>query len=411
VKVLCVLGKHAYGHAGRGLGYEYVNFLPALRNLGAEVEVFDALDRTGYRGFVELNRDLLTKALRYRPDIVLFVLMHYEVWTETLDILNQKLDAALIHWATDDSWKYRQFSRHLAPYFDIHATTCRRAVAAARQDGLKNVVQTQWAASASALQEPLAAEQCQYPVTFIGSNYGNRAAWVHSLRARGVEVACFGHGWPSGAVSAERIPEIMRNSVISLNFGDSGIVWEGWLPARSRQIKARVFEVPGSGGFMLTEQAEDLDQYLIPGKEIETFASLDELVSKIRHYLDHPRKRDEIAAAGHLRVRREHTYEKRFRDLMNQAETLRQQRAARLRPSASSTDVLPAFEKVARSHHLTPALRLLRWLLLLPCIGIWGRQRGPRAARRILFELSWRFAGATTYSARGWPGRLFFRES
>jgi spore maturation protein CgeB len=162
---------------------------------------------------------------------------------------------------------------------------------------------------------------------------------------------------------------------------------------------------------MLTEQAEDLDQYLMPGKEIETFASLDELVSKIKHYLDHPRKRDEIAAAGHLRVRREHTYEKRFRDLMNQAETLRQQRVARLRASASSTDVLPAFENIASSHHLTPALRLLRWLLLLPCIAVWGRQRGPRAARRILFELSWRFAGATTYSARGWPGRLFFRES
>jgi spore maturation protein CgeB len=103
--------------------------------------------------------------------------------------------------------------------------------------------------------------------------------------------------------------------------------------------------------------------------------------------------------------------EKRFRDLMNQAETLRQQRVARLRASATSTDVLPEFENIARSHHLTPALRLLRWLLLLPCIAVWGRQRGPRAARRLLFELSWRFAGATTYSARGWPGRLFFRES
>lgn len=411
MKVLCVLGKYAYGQASRGLGYEHVNFLPALRSLGAEVEVFDSLDRMSYAGFSELNRDLLTRALRFRPDIVLFVLMHYEIWTETLDMLKQNLDTVLVHWATDDSWKYRQFSRHLAPHFDIHATTFREVVAASRRDGLNNVVQTQWAASGSALQEPLAAERCRYPVTFIGSNYGNRAAWVNSLRARRVEVACFGHGWPSGAVPAERIPEIIRDSVISLNFGDSGVVWDGWFPAKSRQIKARVFEVPGSGGFLLTEPAQDLDRYFVPGQEIETFASLDELAGKIRHYLDHPGRRNEIAAAGHRRVRREHTYEERFKDLMDRAKILMQQRAVRSRPAASSPDLPPAFENIAESNQITPALRLLRCALLLPCIAIWGKQRGPRAARRILYELSWRLAGAKTYSARGWPGRLFFRES
>jgi spore maturation protein CgeB len=72
---------------------------------------------------------------------------------------------------------------------------------------------------------------------------------------------------------------------------------------------------------------------------------------------------------------------------------------------------LPAFESIVRSHQITPPLRLLRWVLLLTCMTIWGKRRGPRAARRILFELSWRFAGAKSYSARGWPGRLFFRES
>jgi len=411
MKVLCVLGKHAYGRESRGLGYEYVNFLPALRNLGADVEIFDSLDRASYTGFPELNRDLLARAFQYRPDAILLVLMHYEIWTETLDILKRELDATLIHWATDDSWKYRQFSRLLAPHFDIHATTCGGAVAAAQADGLSNVVQTQWAANSSALQEPLAAERCRYPVTFIGSNYGNRAAWVNSLRARGVEVACFGHGWPGGAVAAERIPEIIRDSAVSLNFGDSGVVWEGWFPARSRQIKARVFEVPGSGGFMLTEPAQDLERYFLPGKEIETFASREELAGKIRHYLDHPAERDAIAMAGHLRVRREHTYERRFRDLLERAETLRLQRAARPRAAASGPDPLAAFERLAQSHQATPALRRLRRALLLPCVALWGSQRGPRAARRIVFELSWRIAGATTYSARGWPGRLFFRES
>lgn len=406
MKVLCVLGKNQYGRESRGLGYEYVSFVPALQNIDAEVEVFDSLDRASYPGFAELNRALLAQASCFRPDVILFVLMHFEIWTETLDLLRQK--AALIHWATDDSWKYRQFSRFIAPHVDLHATTYPAAIEAARRDGLTHLAQTQWAASGSALREPLLSAQCRYPVSFIGSSYGNRPAWVQALRARGIEVSCFGHGWPGGAVAAERIPEIIRESAISLNFGDSGVVWNGLLPSRSRQIKARVFEVPGSGGFLLTQPAEDLDRYFAIGREIETFASRDELAGKIRHYLSRPDERDAIALAGHQRVRREHTYEERFRNLLDRAATLR--RPGQAAPASANPDG-SAFEEIARAHAITPALRLLRRVLLLPCIALWGGQRGPRAARRILFELSWRLAGAKTYSARGWPGRLFFRES
>ena len=43
-----------------------------------------------------------------------------------------------------------------------------------------------------------------------------------------------------------KIPEIMRQSVISLNFSNS---------RQGRQIKARTFEVPGAGGFLMTETA------------------------------------------------------------------------------------------------------------------------------------------------------------
>jgi hypothetical protein len=28
-----------------------------------------------------------------------------------------------------------------------------------------------------------------------------------------------------------------------------------------------------------------------------------------------------------------------------------------------------------------------------------------------VFELSWRLVGARTYSADGWPGRMFYKES
>jgi spore maturation protein CgeB len=53
----------------------------------------------------------------------------------------------------------------------------------------------------------------------------------------------------------------------------------------------------------------------------------------------------------------------------------------------------------------------LRRLVAGPLSAVFGRVRGPRAARRLVYELSWRLAGKTTYCARGLPGRLFYAES
>jgi len=108
----------------------------------------------------------------------------------------------------------------------------------------------------------------------------------------------------------------MRNSFISLNFGDSGVTMNGLRLSRSRQIKARIFEVPGCGGFLMTQPADDLERYYTPGSEIETFDDPDELARKIGHYLAHPEERDRIALAGYARTRAEHTYEIRFSQLL-----------------------------------------------------------------------------------------------
>jgi spore maturation protein CgeB len=110
-----------------------------------------------------------------------------------------------------------------------------------------------------------------------------------------------------------------------------------------------------------------------------------------------------MARAAHARTREEHTYAKRFAPLLDEA--LRRKAA---RPPAAPAAV---FEIVAARHPPSWWLRALRALLACPASLLFGGRRGPRAARRLLFELSWRLAGPATYSARGWPGRLFYRES
>jgi spore maturation protein CgeB len=202
-------------------------------------------------------------------------------------------------------------------------------------------------------------------------------------------------------VAAGAIPQIVRQSVISLNFGDSGLHVQGLKVYRSRQIKARVFEVPGAGGCLLTESAESLDKYYRLGSEIEVFEGIDDLAEKIRYLLANPEYRDALAQAGYQRTRSEHVYEIRFADLMTRLSK---------RDKYEAID-WTAFEAIAARHCVGSVEKLLRAILTMPFRLAWGVRRGPRAARRLVFECSWRLFGRRTYTAAGWPGRWFYRES
>ena len=409
MKILFVVGRHAYGDPARGEGYEYANMLPALRSLGHEVVHFESFERSVYSDFAALNAAFLDAMERERPDLVLCVFMTCELWTETLDLARATFPATIVTWGTDDSWKYAQFARHIAPHVDCYATTWAAARTGHGATGCATGVLTQWAAKEAMLAAPLPAGECSGQVGFIGAAYGKRRRWIEDLRTAGIEVECFGHGWPNGTIEAAAVPRIIRDSVISLNFADSGIHWRGLVPYRSRQIKARVFEVPGAGGLLLTQPADQLDRYYRLGEEMVVFDSAGQLLERMRHFLAHPDERDRIAVAG-LNAPGANTATRgdwRTCSTGDAARTPRRKGACKRRCIACA----PGAALLEQAHRPGPWLNALRGALVFAFRLIWGERRGPRAARRLLYELSWRFAGAKTFGASGWPGRLFYRES
>jgi spore maturation protein CgeB len=391
MKVLLVMGEYQYGDHSRGPGTESVAFRGALNALGHEVHLFDSWDRSLYDNYAELNRTLIGTVARLRPDILLSVHMNYEVWTETIDHVRNKFGVLTITWATDDTWKYVQTSRFLGSHYDVIVTTYEHLLPRYQADDLTNVHLSQWAANSNWLRRPTPAASCTYPVSFVGAAHGNRTELVKKFARDGIAVECFGHGWPNGPVSNEKMVGIFNESLISLNFANS---------SGENQIKARTFEIPGAGGFLLTQTARGLDRFFTIGKEIEIFGGIDELERKLRYFMAHPEERDTIANAGYDRVKQHHTYDQRMQDLLNHVLGLRQSRNSETRSRSS-------FEDACARHTLSWPLRALRSTLCGPAVMIFGHKRGYRAARRLLFELSWRVCGARTYSSAGWPGRLF----
>ncbi|AFY32515.1 glycosyltransferase [Calothrix sp. PCC 7507] len=394
MKVLCVFGKYQYGDPARGINTEYAAFVPALKKLGHEVIHFESWDMSSYSSYAELNQALLQTVERVQPHVILTVQLYYEIWWETLKIIQARRDVATISWTTDDSWKYKEVSRFIGTAYHAMTTTYPEVIAKYYSDGISNVLLTQWAASSETFNQPLSFTCCRYKVSFVGRAFGNRMKQIAELRNYGIEVDCFGHGWASGQISTEEVPRIMRESVISLNFANS---------IGENQIKARTFEVPGAGGFLVTEYTPGLEKHYTLGKEIEVFHNIPELVKKIKYFLEHPQERDAVAWAGFERTISEHTYEMRMEEVLNFAIASKEEYLITNVTISESKSI----EDACQLHKLTLWLKFLRSILLWFCIRIWGHKRGRRAARRITYEASWRIFGYKTFTASGCPGRMF----
>ena len=147
-------------------------------------------------------------------------------------------------------------------------------------------------------------------VSFVGQKYGDREEMLS-----GLNVSCYGFGWPNGFVDFKEMAGILRNSKISINMakGSDG----------NPQLKLRPFEVCGSKTLCLCEYVEGIEQFfgiediLDNRKEIVVFRNKDELKDLIDYYLAHDAEREAIAQAGYERVISEHKWEDRLSEIFS----------------------------------------------------------------------------------------------
>lgn len=110
-----------------------------------------------------------------------------------------------------------------------------------------------------------------------------------------------------GAKTLTEMPLIFNRSKINLNMTIRPI---------QTGLPLRVYDVLGCGGFLLTNYQAELPEYYEPGKEVETFASSEELVDKAGFYLQHEEERKKIAMLGYEKTKASHTYDHRIAEMI-----------------------------------------------------------------------------------------------
>jgi spore maturation protein CgeB len=329
MRVLWVAMAHEYGVESRGPSFEEVNFRSALDGMGHEVAAFDFMARKRRDGLKKMRRDLVATAAEARPDVAFFFLFQDELDATTIEAVGREGRCPTINWFADDHWRFEDFSRHIAPAFDVPVTTDPDAVEKYHAAGIDRVHLSQWACNRHAYHRVPGG--LEHDVTFVGMPHGDRRAIVDRLRQAGHPVEAWGLGWPQGRLDHDGMVRVFSTSAINLNLSNSSqppsglrallTRARGRMPSGPRppQIKGRNFEVPGCGGFLLTERVPHLERYFAYDREIGVYDDADDLVEKVGHWLAHPEERAAVAEAGYRRVLAEHTYDHRFAEIFRVA--------------------------------------------------------------------------------------------
>jgi spore maturation protein CgeB len=314
--------QHDYGDPSRGESYEEANFRSALAGMGHDVLRFDFMSRKRAVGVRAMRRELREVAASADPDVCFFVLFGPELDAETIREVGRRSGAPTVNWFADDHWRFSGFTDRLGGAFDWCVTTDEDSLPRYAAAGIRNVILSQWACNRY-VYHPMESNT-RRGVTFVGRAHSDRPEVVAGLRAAGFEVECRGRGWPDGRVTTDEMVEIFSTSTINLNLANSSrhsilrtaagriLGYGGSFGARPPQIKGRTFEIPGCGGFQLTEYVPHLERYFELEREISVYRSAGELAERVAYWLANPTERQAVADAGHRRVIAEHTYDQRF---------------------------------------------------------------------------------------------------
>ncbi len=82
-------------------------------------------------------------------------------------------------------------------------------------------------------------------------------------------------------------------------------------------VNQRVFDVPASKQFILTDYKEQLEEIFETGKEIICFREVEEIPELVRYYLKNSQEREKTAEAGYKKIIGNHTYKHRLSELIN----------------------------------------------------------------------------------------------
>lgn len=196
----------------------------------------------------------------------------------------------------------------LIPYLDLALTAAPEAAAWYAKEGCPALFFPE--ASDPSIFHSSSKEK-RHDISFVGACYGVRKKIVEALQSQGFQVSVYGAGWPSGRLDTENVPTLFSESKIILGVGTIGHCTDFYA------LKMRDFDAPMCGSLYLTHDNPDLARVYDVGNEVLVYRNIPDCIQKAAFYLRNDELRESIAQRGWKRARAEHTWEVRFRSVLD----------------------------------------------------------------------------------------------
>ena len=289
--------------------YTYADsFYKTFKELGYCVKTFDNKKKfLFFSNNFFINIALLIKVLKFKPDLI-FLVKSENIFFKTIRILKNKLKILkfknlIVNFYPDNPfvfWNGNSNSNILRsfPLYDCFLIWSRILIPVLRSAGCKNVYYFPFAYDQDLFSKDIKIteeERKKYSsdVCFVGTWDNEREELLTELCSclPNLNLKIWGNMWneklpqnsilrkkiQNKAIYKERMIKVFRLSKIVLNF------------IRKQNITShnmKTFEIPASGAFMLAERTNEQANYLFKeGESIACFNGINELVKKIRFYL------------------------------------------------------------------------------------------------------------------------------
>lgn len=147
-------------------------------------------------------------------------------------------------------------------------------------------------------------------VGFVGTWEKEREELLRKVARSGIAIHVWGGNWSKHSSGCPNMV-ISDGNVRGDEYAKALCSLEIAICFLAKRLKTREYqttrsiEIPACGVFMLAERTDEHMALFEEGKEAEYFSTTDELIQKIRYYLNNPEQRKQIAAAGRERCLRD----------------------------------------------------------------------------------------------------------
>lgn len=302
-RVLYIGVSSTHGDHTQAREYASLNHLAAWTGYaGLDLRFVDCAAQSRLYGAAGMSERLVDYVRRERPDLVFYV-PHARPFDILHDAMREISEITrTMAWLTQHRDVFENYARLWPACVDRVVTPSIGDYERFVTEGIgDNVTYAQWGFHPHTY--PRQRIHRQNVVTIVGRYDQWREGVRDAFREHDLPVNAYGAGWPEDSfLDFRAMRRTFAESAVNLNI----------------MSRRRVFEVTGSGGFLLTTPTEDLDRAFVTdlhdeaAAEIVVAREIGELLSKATFYLRDRARREAIAMRGYDRAMRDHTWFHRY---------------------------------------------------------------------------------------------------